>query len=130
MEPKLSRNPPHCGLNSIAPRIPPGRIERSVPGRFSGSQGSLGVLGGSLGVAGGVLGRCWGSPGGPWASLGVPGGRWEGFREAPGGPRGGPGRHRKHRRFFQGVLGGSGGSPGVILVVGGGPGDRPGKWKC
>ena len=69
-------------------------------------------------------------PGVPGRPRGVPGGRWGGPREAPGGPRGGPERHRKHIRFFQSVLGGSGGSPGVILVVGGGPGDRPGKWKC
>ena len=42
--------------------------------------------------------------------------------EAPGAPRGGHGRRRTHRRFFQGVLVGSRGCPGVILVVGGGPG--------
>ena len=35
------------------------------------------------------------------------------------GPRGrrGPGRHRKHTGFFQGVLGGSEGAPRVILFV-------------
>ena len=77
---------------------------------------SLEGVGGTLGV-----------PGPHW---GVPGGRWGGPREVPGAPRGGPRRHQKHRRFFQGVLGGSGGSPGVISVVGGGPGDRPGRWKC
>ena len=64
----------------------------------------------------------WGVLEVPWGDLGalgwVPGGRWEGPWEAQEAPRGGPGRHRKHRRCFQCVFGGSAGSPGVILVVG------------
>ena len=67
--------------------------------------GSLGFIGVSLGAAGEVPGR-------PQGVLG----------EGLGGS--------KTQRFFQNVLGGSGGSPGMILVVGGGPRDRPGRWKC
>ena len=49
--------------------------------------------------------------GGPWCLWGGPG-------EAQGAPGGGPGRHRNHRPFSEGVWGGSGGLPGVILASG------------
>ena len=143
-------------IYSIAPRIPPGRIEGSVPGRSFGSvgfpQGSLGAEsalradlasnrrirprgpGRPRGVPGGRWGGPWGAlgvprgvPGRPW---GVSGGPWGGPREAPGGPWGPPGRLRKHVKFSEGVWGGSRGAPGVILVVWGGPRDRPERWKC
>ena len=96
---------------SIAPRIPPVRIEGAGPcGVLGVPRGSLHVIGGSLEVAGGVLWLCWvpremlgRSSGGLWGVLGVPGGSlgclggsqggaWRGPREALGAPRGGPGR--------------------------------------
>ena len=105
----------------IACRIRPGRIEGAVPGLSSGSvefsQASLG-------------GRRW-SPG---ASLGVFGGRiLGGGWVVPGRPRGllgeGPGGTGNTEGFFN-VSWGFQGSPEVIFVVWGGPGDRPGKWTC
>ena len=117
----------------IASRIPPGLLERvwGVPWLL---WRVLRRSSGSRGFPRGVLGGLWEVPGGPWEGprrlWGVPGGLWGGPGEAPGAPRGGPGRHRKHRRFSEGVRGGSGGLPGVLLVVWSGPRDRPGRWKC
>ena len=112
---------------------------------------SLGGVGGPLGVPArhwGVPGGRWGGPlalsgsrGGPWEVVGgpwgvsgrpwgVPGGAWGGPWEAPEAPRGGPGRLRKYVKFSEGAWGGSRGGPGVILVIWGGPRDRPGRWKC
>ena len=98
-----------CGIPSGGPGRP-----RGVPG------GRWGGPWGALGVPRGVPGRPWGVSGGPWG----------GPREAPGGPWGAPGRLRKHVKFSEGVGGGSRGAPGVILVVWGGPRDRPERWKC
>ena len=73
--------------DSIAPRIPPGRIEGAVPG------------------------GCWGYPGGPWASLGGP---WGSLGGSLGGPRGSSGRAReapKTQKVFSGCLGGVLGLP-------------------
>ena len=129
-----------CGIPSGVPwrssGVPwrvskPGRTRTGNPGRsgtgnprgpWASSGGPWSSLGGSLGGVGGPLAV----PGLHW---GVPGGRWG----SPGGPRGSSGKAReapKTQKVFSECLGGSGGSPGVILVVGGGPVDRPGRWKC
>ena len=130
---------------SIAPRIPPGLIEGSVPGRFPGSvgfpQGSLGGLrespGGSLNQGElereiqdelereipGVPGRPRGVPGGRW---GVPGGRWGfpgGSLGVPGGSRGVPGGVPGRPRGVLGeVPGGPENTSSFLRVSGGGPG--------
>ena len=88
-----------------------------------GSSGSVGFPRGSLGGRREALGGIWASLGGPWGCLGT-------SREATEAPRGGPGRFRKHVKFSEGVWEGSRGGPGAILVVWGGPRDRPGMWEC
>ena len=72
----------------------------------------------------------WRFLGEPWISFWCLGGCCEEPWEALGRPWGPPGRLRKHVKFSEGVWGGSRGGPGVILVVWGGPRDRPEKWKC
>ena len=103
--------------------------------------GSLRVIGGSLEVAGGVLWLCrvpagvpGRSSGGPGGSLGVPGGSLGVPGGVPGRPRRllgeGPGGSENTSSFLRVSGWGSRESPGVILVVLGGPRDRPGRWKC
>ena len=89
----------------------------------------LGFLGASQGswVDGehlGGLGRRFVTFGGPWwfigCSFGVPWGSLGGPQEAPGSPRGGAKRGRKHN-FSRNVWGGLWWVLAVILVIWGGP---------
>ena len=112
----------------IAPRIPPGRIEGSVPGRFSGSvEFPEDVLERQIQD---VLEREIQDVLEREIQDVLEREIQDGLERCLGGPRGVLGRHRKQRRFFRGVWRGSGAPLGVILVVWSGPWDRTGRCKC